>query len=184
MAPLLHIELFGLWQSLWQSQGCTFIRSQFPLSSPLTLGHRRLMWNPISKFHCNFVISPESGLEFMTLWPSDLESSALPPELRITEIARWFVLHDDKMTHRAPVGVWMAHVVDAYRGSHVCFSGTSWVDWMFRNWRWVDRWDDKQAVLVLVRCRDMMVRFVSQYRYSTEIELNEDKYGEHHKCLQ
>ena len=25
MAPLLHIELFGLWQSLWQSQGRTFV---------------------------------------------------------------------------------------------------------------------------------------------------------------
>ena len=30
------------------------VRSRFPLSSPLTLGVRRLMWNPISKFHRNF----------------------------------------------------------------------------------------------------------------------------------
>ena len=63
----VYREYYGLWQCHGSHKDARSVRSLFPLSSPLTLGHRWLMWNPISSFTAILEISPESGLELMIL---------------------------------------------------------------------------------------------------------------------
>ena len=51
-APLLQ-SIFMDYGIHWEAR---FSKVTIPLSSQLTLGDRRLMWNPISKFHRNYEI--------------------------------------------------------------------------------------------------------------------------------
>ena len=73
MSPLLHIELSEYGSPRGSHKDARSLSSQYPLSSPLT-GHRRLMCNPISKFHCNFGNYPSAGT-----WTHDLMILSPPP---------------------------------------------------------------------------------------------------------
>ena len=79
--PLLQIELSRLWQSHGQFLDIYSVRSQFPLSSLLTLGRRWLMWIPISKIRHNLWKLAQCR-DLNPAGPHDLESFALLPKPR------------------------------------------------------------------------------------------------------